>query len=305
MVHCWYCLLNTLVRGALLLVSAALPVNAVATVYSLPEDGSSLIGQPQLHWVKEGEYFDPIARQYGVGMLALMASNPGVDPFLPEVGTRLVIPTQMILPDLPRKGIIINLAELRLYYFHQQQVYVFPIAIGRIGHDTPLGKTSVIQKRQNPPWIPPESIREQYAQRGIILPKVVPAGPENPLGNHAIRLGFDQGQYLIHGTNKDNGVGFRASAGCIRMWPEDVELLFSMVKKRDPVWVINQTEKLMQAPSGEIWMETHSPATREDGEVTPLTRFQRQLLEANHINVDWVELQRQTQLGLPEVVGWP
>ncbi|MEF1290648.1 L,D-transpeptidase family protein, partial [Vibrio sp. M260118] len=203
----------------------------LAATYELPVEGSSIVGRTQFHQVQEGETLANIAKHYDVGFLSLMAANKGIDPFLPKVDYVLTIPTQIILPNVERKGIVINLAELRLYYFpeHSNEVQIFPVGIGRVGRDTPEMETTISQKRPNPTWTPPASIRRDYLAKGIELPAVVPAGPDNPLGEYALRLAHGVGDYLIHGTNKDFGIGLRVSSGCIRMEPKDIEWLFAQV----------------------------------------------------------------------------
>ncbi|NAW69895.1 L,D-transpeptidase family protein [Vibrio sp. V27_P1S3P104] len=238
-----------------------------ATVYDFPKEGSRLVGRMQYHVVSQGETLANIANQYEVGFLALMAANKGVDPFLPAEGSVLTIPSQMILPDVPYEGIVINLAELRLYYFQpeQRQVHIFPVGIGRIGRDTPEMETYISQKRPNPTWTPPQSIRHEYLQRGIELPAVVPAGPNNPLGEYAMRLAYGSGEYLIHGTNKDFGIGMRVSAGCIRMEPKDIEWLFQQAERGMKVRVINEPIKVTLEVDRSVFIEAHEPLTRSDG----------------------------------------
>ena len=238
-----------------------------AAVYDFPKEGSRLVGHLQYHVVQKGETLADIGTQYKIGFLALMAANQGVDPFLPPEGTVLTIPSQVILPDVPYEGIVINLAELRLYYFQpdQRQVYIFPVGIGRIGRDTPEMETHISQKRANPTWTPTQSIRQEYLQRGIELPAVVPAGPNNPLGEYAMRLAYGSGEYLIHGTNKDFGIGLRVSAGCIRMEPEDIEWLFQQVERGITVRVINEPIKVSLEPDRSVFIEAHEPLTRSDG----------------------------------------
>lgn len=215
-----------------------------------------------------------------MGFLALLALNPGIDPYLPEPGSLVRLPSQLLLPSPPHSGIVINLAELRLYYFPepaaraggktidaQRAVHVFPIGIGRVGHETPTMSTYISQKREHPTWTPPKSIREEYKKkRGIILPDVVPAGPNNPLGEHALRLGFGNGEYLIHGTNKSFGIGLRVSAGCIRLRPDDVAWLFEQVDVHTPVRVINQPVKLNVEPDGRVMVEAHRPLSKNEQE---------------------------------------
>jgi L,D-transpeptidase YcfS len=226
-----------------------------------------MVGRTQYHQVESGESLADIAKQYDVGFLTLMAANKGVDPFLPAEDFVLTIPTQIILPQVPREGIVINLAELRLYYFQPEKnlVHIFPVGIGRIGRDTPEMVTSISQKRPNPTWTPPASIRKEYLEKGIELPRVVPAGPENPLGEYAMRLAYGVGDYLIHGTNKDFGIGLRVSSGCIRMNPKDIDWLFPKVKLGEKVRVINEPVKIALEPDRSVFLEAHEPLTRSDG----------------------------------------
>jgi L,D-transpeptidase YbiS len=235
----------------------------------LPTNGGRLIGELQSHVVQKGDYFKTIADQYNIGILELMETNPGVDPFLPTPGTELVIPTQMLLPDVPRKGIVINLPELRLYYFPKngREVHVFPVGIGRLGRETPEMTTKIKSRIPNPSWTPPASLRaEHLREKGEVLPRVVPAGPDNPLGKYAMQLSYGDGSYLIHGTNKDFGIGMRVSAGCIRLNPDDVEWLFHQSKYGDNVRVINQTVKISSEPDGRQIIEVHSPLSKSEGE---------------------------------------
>lgn len=254
---------RTLLSVSLSLVSGL----SFAKMYDLPSDSSRIIGRIENHVVQDGETMANIAKLYDVGMLGLMAANKGVDPFLPQEGHVLTVPTQLILPDVPHQGIVINLAELRLYYFPSDEnvVHVFPVGIGRIGRDTPVMSTSVSQKRPNPTWTPPASIRAEYKAKGIDLPAVVPAGPDNPLGMFALRLAYGNGEYLIHGTNKDFGIGMRVSAGCIRMEPSDIEWLFEQVRRGEKVRVINQPVKVALEPDRSVFIEAHEPLTRSNG----------------------------------------
>ncbi|TKF28645.1 LysM peptidoglycan-binding domain-containing protein [Vibrio kanaloae] len=238
-----------------------------AATFELPSAESRIVGRIQQHEVVEGETLAIIAKQYDIGFLSLMAANKGVDPFLPKVGYVLSIPSRFILPDTPREGIVINLAELRLYYFEPTKnlVHVFPVGIGRVGRDTPEMITKISQKRPNPTWTPPNSIRKEYLEKGIELPRVVPAGPENPLGEYALRLAYGIGDYLIHGTNKDFGIGLRVSSGCIRMEPKDIEWLFEQVSRGEQVTIIDEPIKISLEPDRSVFVEAHEPLTRSDG----------------------------------------
>ncbi len=254
-------------RRSLLLVMLLISHWANALTFALPQNGSNIVGSIQYHEIVKGETLAKIADDFNVGFLALMAANPGVDPFLPQPGYVLTIPTEIILPPYPYEGIIVNLAELRLYYFEPEQrlVHIFPVGIGRIGRDTPVMETKIVQKRPNPTWTPTQTIRSEYLRKGITLPDVIPAGKDNPLGLFALRLGYGSGEYLIHGTNKDFGIGLRVSSGCMRMNPPDIEWLFHHVEVGLKVRVINEPIKISLEPDRSVMMEVHEPLTRSDG----------------------------------------
>ncbi len=246
---------------------------ALANTYPLPAPGSRLIGETLYHTVADdGGSLEAIAKRYNVGFLALLQANPGVDPYVPRAGSVLTIPRQMLLPDAPREGILINLAELRLYYFApgENTVTVYPIGIGQLDGDTltPTMQTTVSQKRANPTWTPTANIRARYKAQGIDLPAVMPAGPDNPMGHHAIRLAAYGGVYLLHGTNADFGIGMRVSSGCMRMNADDIKALFSQVKTGTPVRIINQPVKFAVEPDGKRYVEVHRPLSQTEGENT-------------------------------------
>lgn len=257
-------------RLLLLILVSFMSLSAQAVEYNRPASDSKLVGVMEYYQVMEGDSLLDIANRYDVGLLLLMASNPGVDPFLPTPGSLLTIPMQLILPDVKREGIVINLAELRLYYFpkHSDKMYVFPIGIGRVGRETPRMTTQISQMIKNPTWTPTANIRREYREKhNIELPAVVPAGPENPLGDYAMRLAKGGGQYLIHGTNKDFGIGMRVSSGCIRMNPWDVEWLFSQVNRGTVVRIINQPLKETMEPDGSVYVEVHEPLSRDEAQL--------------------------------------
>ncbi|WP_312584063.1 L,D-transpeptidase family protein [Atlantibacter sp.] len=265
----WFSVIATL--------AVALPVRA--NTYPLPPAGSRLIGENQFHVVQPGGgSLEAIAKQYNVGFLALMQANPGIDPFVPREGSVLTIPLQMLLPDAPREGILINLAELRLYYFAPgtQSVTVYPIGIGQLDGDTltPTMVTRVSQKRANPTWTPTANIRARYLKQGITLPAVVPAGPDNPMGHHAIRLAAYGGVYLLHGTNADFGIGMRVSSGCIRLRDDDIKHLFSVVDVGTKVNIINTPLKISSEPDGRQIVEVHQPLSQninDDPQTLPIS----------------------------------
>lgn len=237
----------------LLKSTAAFGVN-----FALPKNGIDVVGDIKTGVVEEGDTFSTFARRYDVGYCELQEANPGVDADHPPPGSVLIVPTQYILPDVPKNGIVINLVEMRLYYFPpgSGQVYVFPVGIGREGWESPLGAWTIIERTPFPTWHAPESIREARAKEGVYIPPVVPPGPENPLGEYSMRL--SNHTYLIHGTNDPSGVGRRSSAGCIRMYPEDIKKLFQMTHNGSPVRIINYPYKAGWK-DGKLYLETHLP----------------------------------------------
>ncbi|MBI6547840.1 L,D-transpeptidase family protein [Xenorhabdus lircayensis] len=284
---------------------------AHAIEYPLPPANSRLIGENSTYVVSDdGLPLESIAAKYQIGLLAMLEANPGVDPYLPEAGTELIIPSQMLLPDTPRQGIIINLAELRLYYFPNKtnHVIVYPIGIGQLGRNTPIMTTSVSQLIKNPTWTPTTNIRKDYASRGIILPAVVPAGPDNPMGDFALRLGAGRGEYLIHGTNANFGIGMRVSSGCIRLRPDDIEDLFRSVPRGTRVQIINEPMKYAVEPDGKRYVEVHQPlSTKEtdDPQMTPILRSEGLVKfidnhETDEVLVDQAIIRRA---GLPVLVN--
>lgn len=258
-----------IVMGVLFACCVGVTTAAHATEYPLPPANSRLIGENTLFTVpNDGRPLEAIAADYKIGLLAMLEANPGTDPYLPKPGSVLTIPTQLLLPDTPREGIVINLAELRLYYYPkgEKKVIVYPIGIGQLGRDTPVMVTSLIQKIPNPTWTPTANIRKHYLEQGVTLPAVVPAGPENPMGLFAMRMAAGNGEYLIHGTNANFGIGMRVSSGCIRLRPADIEALFKKVPKGTRVQIINEPVKIAVEPDGKHYMEVHQPLSKSDND---------------------------------------
>ena len=220
-----------------------------------------LVGAPQMHVSETGDTFVDLARRYNVGYVELMAANPGVDPWIPQSGHSLIIPTQQVLPDAPRKGVVLNLSSLRLYYFNPQGDWIgtWPIGFGRFGLTTPTGNTKIVSKRANPSWTPTQETRADTPD----LTTVVPPCPFNPLGKYALDLGWKT--YLIHGTNKPPGVGRRVSRGCVRMYPEDIVTLFQSATIGTQVSVVDQPA-LCGWLEGELFIEAH-PSQRQIDEI--------------------------------------
>ncbi|HFT8657945.1 MAG: L,D-transpeptidase [Enterobacter cloacae] len=255
---------NVLGCLAALLISQS--VQAVS--YPLPPAGSRLVGSAQVITVPDHNTLplEAFAAQHGQGLSNMMEANPGVDPFLPQSGTRLVVPQQLILPDTVRKGIVVNVAEMRLYYYPpgSNTVEVFPIGIGQAGRETPRNwVTAVERKQEGPTWSPTPNTRREYAKEGKTLPAFVPAGPDNPMGLYALYIGR---LYAIHGTNSNFGIGLRVSQGCIRLRNNDIKYLFDNVSPGTRVQLIDQPVKVTTESDGSRWVEVHEPLSRNRAE---------------------------------------
>jgi L,D-transpeptidase ErfK/SrfK len=225
-------------------IAALLAVTPAAAVeLAVPADGD-VIGEPGVVVTRAQDTLLDIARRHGLGYNEITAANPDMDPWVPGEATQVVLPTQFVLPPGPREGMVINLAQMRLFYFPPFQpgepasVITHPIGIGDDVAPTPVGVTRIARKAVDPAWYPPDSIRKRRADEGEILPAVVPPGPDNPLGSRALYLGLPG--YLIHGTNRPWGIGMRVSNGCIRLYPEDIEALYTQVPVGTPVRILHE-----------------------------------------------------------------
>jgi L,D-transpeptidase ErfK/SrfK len=241
-----------------------------------------VVGRLQSTVAKYEDTFADIARRFNVGYTELVRANPGVDPWLPGEGTRIVLPTEFILPDAPREGLVLNLAQMRLYYYPEPkeegpvEVITHPIGIGKVGWATPEGATNVTSHVKDPTWTPPVSVRKEHAKEGDILPPTVPPGPDNPLGRHMMRLGWPS--YLIHGTNKPPAVGMRASAGCVRLYPEDIALLYEAVPDGTKVTVVNQPV-LLGWHGDRLLVQAYQPLEDDKRDWSDVTRALRQKMK--------------------------
>ncbi|HDS3503577.1 L,D-transpeptidase [Enterobacter cloacae] len=254
------------VLGCLAALLISLSVQAVS--YPLPPAGSRLVGSTQVITVPDHNTLplEAFAAQHGQGLSNMLEANPGVDPFLPQSGTRLVVPQQLILPDTVRKGIVVNVAEMRLYYYPpgSNTVEVFPIGIGQAGRETPRNWVTAVERMQEgPTWSPTPNTRREYAKEGKTLPAFVPAGPDNPMGLYALYIGR---LYAIHGTNSNFGIGLRVSQGCIRLRNNDIKYLFDNVSPGTRVQLIDQPVKVTMEPDGSRWVEVHEPLSRNRAE---------------------------------------
>jgi len=258
--------------GARVLAIAAVLVaagEACAAEYVLPTNGDTVIGRNSTAIAAREDTLFDVARRNGVGYEEIVAANPGVDSWLPGEGTEILIPSRYILPAAPRTGIVVNLPEHRLYYYPPAKkgeaavVRTYPISTGKMDWKTPIGMTRIVAKQEQPNWYPPASVLKEHEERGDPLPKVVPAGPDNPLGEYAMRLGIPGGAYLIHGTNKPAGVGMQVTHGCIRMYPEDIAEIYPLVPVKTQVNLIDQTNKVGWQ-RGTLYVERHAPLEGTD-----------------------------------------
>ena len=249
------------------LILAAVPVHAIE--YTLPAANSRLVGENQEYAIPAedgGKALEAIAVQFQLGLTNILEANPKADPLLVQAGEQFVIPHQLILPDAPREGIVINVAEMRLYYYPKGKnvVEVLPIGIGQLGTDTPENwVTSVQRKKEGPTWTPTAKMHAEYAARGETLPEVWPAGPDNPMGLFALYIG---NMYALHGTNAQFGIGLRVSHGCVRLRNEDIEHLFKQVPVGTRVQFVNQPIKASVEPDGRRYLEVHQPLSRTQEE---------------------------------------
>ena len=264
--------------ASLALALAAFSQSAFAVVYPLPPANSRLIGENIEITVPDDSKLplEAFAAQYQMGLSNMLEANPGVDVYLPKAGTKMIIPQQLILPDAPREGIVINSAEMRLYYYPKgtKTVVVLPIGIGELGKDTPVNWTTKVErKKDGPTWTPTKAMHAEYAARGESIPAVFPAGPDNPMGLHALYIGR---LYAIHGTNANFGIGLRVSHGCVRLRNEDIKFLFQNVPVGTRVQFIDEPVKATTEPDGSRYVEVHNPlstteAQFEGGEIVPIT----------------------------------
>ncbi len=230
-----------------------------------------VVGTEQFYFVQTGDTLIQLARANGLGYDALHQANPEVDPWLPPSGHLLLLPYETILPGAPREGITVNLADLRLYLVWRKnglfRVRIYPVGIGDQGWETPEGNFSVLRKVRQPGWSVPASIRKEHPE----LPREVPPGPDNPLGDFWI--GFSPQKHGIHGTNRPYGVGRRVSHGCIRLYPEDIRNLFGLVEVGTPVHIVYRPVKV-GIRKGTLFVEVHPDYLRRIAD--PLGEVMRQ-----------------------------
>jgi L,D-transpeptidase ErfK/SrfK len=293
------------------LLSLLLGASASAATYPLPAEADSVVGEIQYVVTRYEDTLLGIGRRFGIGYEEIVNANPGVDAWVPGAGVRVTIPSRFILPDAPRDGIVVNLPEHRLYYFPKPKagepavVQTYPVSVGKEDWTTPVGVTRIVNKRERPTWYPPESVRAEHAAQGRFLAKAVPPGPDNPLGEFAMRLDLPGGAYLIHGTNKPTGVGMPVTHGCIRMFPEDIEYVFQQVPVNTTVRILHQPSK-MGWQGDTLYLEVHGMLEgQKDPETYGLTQLTRAVVAATKdrsVQLDWKHAEQvfAKATGVPE-----
>ncbi len=295
----------------LLLSIAMAGSEAMAAKYTIQKKHDSVIGALTTTFSHNRDTLLDIARANGLGYQDIKLVNPEIDTWLPASGSEINLPLQFVLPDTPRDGIILNIPEMRLYYYPDKkagdnaEIFTYPLGVGREGWSTPYMKTKIIEKKEKPKWHPPKSILKEHEEAGDPLPKVVEAGPDNPLGDYAMRLG--RPEYLIHGTNKPFGIGMRVSHGCIRLYPEDIQQLFSDVKIGTRVEIVNQPFKVGKK-DGVLYLEAH-PFLEEDSEtykgLGPIVALVTAATEGDNFEINWdmVRKTARNPAGVPVPIG--
>jgi L,D-transpeptidase ErfK/SrfK len=298
--------------GVLLAALCCLPCLAENRHILTSETNTDLVGNNSSTNISREETLIDIAVRYQLGYNMIRSANPDVDAWLPDDGSNVLLPFSVILPDAPRTGIVINTAEMRLYFYHRDEqqndtVTVYPISVGRRDWATPLTETRVTMKIEHPPWYPPDSIRAEHAARGDILPKIVPAGPDNPLGDYLLAL--DIPSYFIHGTNKRFGIGMQVTHGCIRMYPEHIEELYNLAPVNTPVSIVNQPYKIGWKEE-KLYLEVHHPleldgVAQEENRTGVVDKLTLMLEKRPEVLIDWnrVDIAITKATGIPVLVG--
>lgn len=279
------------IRYILMVVLISTCSSVGAARYILPPGDVDVIGSVTRYEVEPGTIPIDIATRRGVGQDEFLSANPQLKRWIPVSATeykRVILPTRYILPAVERSGIVVNVAEKRMYYYLQPEkstqkatVITYPVSIGQADWQTPITSAIVVRKKKHPSWYPPISIKLEAAQNGVILPDVVEAGPDNPLGQYAIYL--DIPGYLIHGTSNPNGIGMRVTHGCIRMYPKDIRALFSNLPLGTPVNIINEPVKVGWH-AGKLYIEVHAPLSELNVTNDQLSKYAIDLVESALFN---------------------
>lgn len=290
-----------------------LPVMTSGAEYSLPRNNDDIIGSLYVVTIKKGDSLDTIRMTNEISYDELLRANPRINFYKLKVGQQVIVPKEFILPKV-RDGIVINIPELRMYYFDPdgRKVHTFIVGLGRANWRTPVGSTKVVNKRANPSWTVPESIRNYtYNKTGEILPRVVAPGPKNPLGKYALYL--NMGAYHIHGTNAPSSVGTFISSGCVRMLQDPIEFLYNTVQLGTTVRLVHYPYKAGWL-NNKLYLESHKPidSYANKGSSSLSESDVRQVIQESinkrsaQVMVDWSLVFKNTKecLGIPEAVGY-
>ena len=292
-------------------LSLTIPVNG-EQLFAVADGAPDVVGELFLTTSVHEDTLSDLARAYDQGYLEMKIANPTIDPWIPGEGAEIVVPSLYVIPAAPRDGVVVNVPEMRMYVFERKKtaqnltVRTYPISIGRQNWTTPKGRMKIVAKAENPAWYPPQSIRDEHAAEGDILPRVVPPGPENPLGAHALRL--SEAGYLIHGTNRPYGIGMRVTHGCIRMYPKDVAILFDRVPVGAAVHVVNQPYKVGIA-HGNIYLEVHPHLDEDDvlfaDQYSHVVKLILDRVKDYDVELVWEQIKTtvSSRDGIPQVVG--
>ena len=295
-------------------VGSLLATHSQAAVFTLPPNGGSLIGQDEQIQAQSSDTLLDLARKYSVGYWEIQEANPKVDMWLPGQGTNLTIPGRFIVPSVEHKGIIINLPQHRLFYFpkpkrHDQPIVItYPASPGEGDFPTPVGVTRIIRKVPHPVWIPTAHILKAHALAGDPIPKIWPAGPNNPMGEWALQTTLSRGEIYIHGTNNPMAIGMSVTHGCVRLYPEDIAALYPVVRVGTPVTIVNEPV-LASLQDGELYLEVHPPTNSNHVAAAPDFDKISQIIDAaigqSVVAIDWDKVRQVAAQanGIPQLVG--
>ncbi|MGH3422402.1 MAG: L,D-transpeptidase family protein, partial [Streptosporangiaceae bacterium] len=305
------------VKGMFLAAGVAgslLAARSQAAVFDLPPGGGSLIGQDQQIPSQASDTLLGIARKFSVGYWEIQEANPKVNMWLPGLGTEITIPGRFIVPPVAHRGIVVNLPQHRLFYFpprrrHEQPIVItYPVSPGEGEFPTPVGVTRIIRKVPHPVWIPTAHILKAHAEAGDPIPKVWPAGPDNPMGEWALETTLSRGEIYIHGTNNPMAIGMSVTHGCVRLYPEDIAALFPVVRVGTPVTIVNEPV-LASLQDWELYLEVHPPTTSNHVPAPPDFDKISQIVDAaigkNIVAIDWDQVRQVAAQanGIPQLVG--
>ncbi len=296
-------------KKKLLALLLLLPFTAQSAVYEKPHNGDDVIGEVKIVYAEGSDSLIDIGERYEAGFDELKWANPKVNTWNPGTETPIILPFKFLLPNGKRSGIVSNIPEMRTYFFptNEDRIYVYPVSVGRMDWKTPLGTWDITVKQEDPPWYPPESIRREHVEMGRgELPRVVPAGPDNPMGRHVLRLSLPS--YLLHGTNDTTGIGMRVTHGCMRFFPDNIEELYNIVPAGTKVTFINEPIKYGWE-GDDLLIEVHPPLEEDNLTEEDMLVKARSVLAPFFndpkitISQELVEVAVRQMSGLPVVVG--